>query len=541
MKLTIGVLAMAAAALANGLDTLVKIDTGWVAGSGTTIRVYKGIPYAAAPSGELRWKPPQPAKPWKGILVAKSFPANCPQMAVVPGPQSEDCLGLNVWAPTHRPPDKLPVMVWIHGGGFQIGASSQSAYDGEALAAQGAVVVSINYRLGIFGFLAHPALSRESPQGVSGNYGLLDMVAALQWVKRNIGAFGGDADNVTIFGESAGGTAVCLLMVVPQAEGLFHKVISESAAWMFGPVSHLTESWYGRVPMTKFGEKLGTDIAALRGKTPAEILKTLPPPMTARSDAADRGEAYMPVVDGWVIPDDPARLFAAGKFHHVALIAGTNADEGTLLGGPPVHNLAQYRKWGAEKVGSMVDRLLALYPAATDAEAHDAAAQSSTDLVFLYGTRSVLRAASKANPNAFQYQFTRVNGVGRQIHWGAFHGSEIPYVWQTLPDSVYGTTASFLGDFSVNPDTYNEQDDKLSKAMSAAWVAFAKTGSPNATDLESWPVFAASKESYMEFGDRIVAKESLRKEQIDFMSEFTEGLRGHGASMTASSGHALPK
>jgi para-nitrobenzyl esterase len=534
MKLITGVLLVAASALANDLDTLVKIDTGWVSGTGAGVRVYKGIPYAAAATGQLRWKPPQPAQPWKGILVAKSFPANCPQAPIVPGPQSEDCLGLNVWTPARSAAAKLPVMVWIHGGGFQIGASAQSAYDGEALAAQGVVLVSINYRMGIFGFLAHPALDRESAQGASGNYGLLDMVAALEWVKRNIGAFGGDPSNVTIFGESAGGTAVCLLMVVPQAEGLFQKVISESAAWMFGPISHLTESWYGRVPMTKFGEKLGTDLAALRAKSVAEILKTLPPPMT-RNDAAERGEAYMPVVDGWVIPDDPARLFAAGKFHHVALIAGTNADEGTLLGGPPVRSLEQYRKWGEQRVGPLVDKLVALYPAGTDAEAHAAAAQAWGDLNFLYGTRAVLRAASKLNPNAFQYQFTRVNGIGRQIHWGSFHASEIPYIWETLPDSVYGTQASFLGDFSVNADTYNEQDRKLSEAMSAAWVAFAKTGSPNGPPLAHWPAFAG-KESYMDFGDQIAAKESLRKKQVDFMSEFTEGLRSHVAVSAASGG-----
>jgi para-nitrobenzyl esterase len=525
MKPIICVLLLSVSALASGLDTLVKIDTGWVSGSGTGVRVYKGIPYAAAPAGPLRWKPPQPAQPWKGILVAKNFPANCPQAPLLPGPQSEDCLGLNVWTPVHSAAARLPVMVWIYGGGFQIGGTSQSAYDGEALAAQGVVLVSVNYRLGMFGFLAHPALNQESPQGVSGNYALLDMVAALKWVQRNIGAFGGDPHNVTILGESAGGTAVCLLMVLPQAEGLFQKVISESAAWMFGPISHLTESWYGRVPMTKFGEKLGTDLAALRAKSTADLMKSLPPPMT-RNDAAERGEAYMPVVDGWVIPDDPARLFASGKFHHVALIAGTNADEGTLLGGPPVRNLEQYRKWAAQRVGGLADRLLSLYPAATDADAHAAAAQSSGDLTFLYGTRSVLRAASKLNLKAFQYQFTRVNAIGRQIHWGSFHASEIPYVFETLPDSVYGTQSSFLGDFSVNPDTYNEQDRKLSQAMSAAWVAFAKTGNPNGPGLVAWPPFAG-KESYMEFGDQIAAKESLRKKQIDFMSEFSDGLRSH--------------
>jgi para-nitrobenzyl esterase len=535
MKLMFGALLIAAQALAavSGMDSVVKIDSGWIAGSGTAVHVYKGIPYAAAPVGDLRWKPPQLPKPWKGIRVAKSFPAMCPQMPLIPGPQSEDCLGLNVWTPAHSPTERLPVMVWIHGGGFTIGGSSQSAYDGEPLAAQGVVLVSINYRLGVFGFLAHLALDQESPHGVSGNYGLLDMVAALQWVKRNISAFGGDPGNITIFGESAGGTAVCLLMVMPQAEGLFQKVISESAAWMFGPISHLTESWYGRVPMTKFGEKLGVDLAALRSKSAAEIMKTVGPPI-GRDEAADRGEAFMPVVDGWAIPDDPARLFTTGKFHHVALIAGTNRDEGTLLGGPPVRDLAQLRKWASGKVGPLVDSLLTMYPAPTDADAHGAAAQASGDLLFLYGTRSVLRAASRMNPNAFQYQFTRMNGLGRRIQWGAFHASEIPYVFETLPDSVYGTGPMLFGDFSIDPDTYNEQDARLSQAMSAAWVAFAKTGSPNGPGLRRWPAFAAGKETYLEFGDQIVAKDALRKQQIDFLSDFTEGLRKHDATTSAA-------
>jgi para-nitrobenzyl esterase len=237
--------------------------------------------------------------------------------------------------------------------------------------------------------------------------------------------------------------------------------------------------------------------------------------------------------------DGPYRMIrrgcSRGKFHHVALIAGTNADEGTLLGGPPVRNLAQFRKWASSKVGQRADALLALYPAATDAEAHAAAAHASGDLVFLYGTRSVLRAASKMKPNAFQYQFTRLNGVGRRIQWGAFHASEIGYVFETLPDSVFGTGPMLFGDFSVDADTYNGEDTKLSTAMSGAWVAFAKTGSPNGPGLTHWPAFAADKESYLEFGDRIVPKEALRKKQIDFISDFTEGLRGQAVTRAAVS------
>jgi para-nitrobenzyl esterase len=537
MRLSVAALLLSAGTLVfgSGTETVVSIDSGLLAGGGTTIRSYKGIPYAAAPVGELRWKAPQPAKPWKGIRVAKSFPPNCPQSALVPGPQSEDCLGLNVWTPARAGGPKLPVMVWIHGGGFQLGASAQSVYDGEPLAAQGVVLVSLNYRMGIFGFLAHPALSRESPHGVSGNYGMLDMVAALRWVKRNISAFGGDPDNVTIFGESAGGTAVCLLMVMPEAKGLFQRVIAESAAWMFMPVSHLKESWYGRIPMEKFGETLGPDIAALRSKSTAEVQKLAGGP-DFTGEKADRGEAYMPVVDGWALPDDPAKLFADGKFNNVALIAGTNADEGTLLGGPPVHNVAQLRKYVEKTFGGRSDAILAAYPATSDAEAYDAAAHASGDYVFLQGTRSVLRQVSKINRDAYQYQFTRVSGVGRRVHWGAFHASEIGYVFGTLPDSAYGTGPLPFGDFTVDPDSYNDRDSELSNQMSAAWVRFARTGNPNGAGLPTWPAFRDGEERYLEFGDRTEAKAALRKQQIDVLAEYSAWLRGRATSAGSSGG-----
>ena len=537
MKLALATFLVATNLLAfdSGLQTIVKTDSGWVSGSGTTVRSYRGIPYAAPPVGDLRWKPPQPAKPWKGIRVAKEFLPVCPQPEIMTGArQSENCLGLNIWTPARSASDKLPVMFWIHGGGFLIGASSQTVYDGEPLASQGVVVVSINYRMGIFGFLAHPALSTESPERVSGNYGMLDMVAGLQWVKRNIGAFGGDPNNVTIFGESAGGTAVLLLMVMPQSDGLFQKVIAESAAWLFGPFSHMRESWYGRVPMEKFGEKLGGDLAALRSKSTAEVLK-LGVPIQAGSDAADRGETYLPIVDGWSLPDDPARLFLEGKFHNVPLIAGTNADEGTLMGGPPVHDLAALQKFAAQQFGSQAEAMLTAYPAAADAEAHDAATHAYADLLFLQGTRSVLRAVAKANPKTYQYQFTRLNGIGRKVKWGVFHASELPYVFGTLPDSAYGTEPSFFGDFSPDADSYNDVDARLSKAMMAAWVRFARTGDPNGPGLASWPRFSDGKESYLEFGDQIVAKTALRKKQLDFLTGFAESQRAHKSAATNGS------
>ena len=518
------VCALSATASAFGLDTLVKLDSGWVAGVGAPVRSYKGIPYAAPPTGDLRWKAPQPPKPWAGIKVANEFMPICPQMELTPGRQSENCLGINVWTPAKSASAKLPVMVWIHGGGFTIGASSQTVYDGTALANQGVVVVSFNYRLGILGFFSHPQLSAESPRGVSGNQGLLDMVAALQWVKRNVAGFGGDPQNVTIFGESAGGTAVCLLLVMPDAKDLFHKAVSESAAWMFGPTSHAKQSWYGRVPHESFGEKMG-DLQTMRKKSVADLMKN-GPTLASSGEATERGEMFTYAVDGVVIPDDPARLFASGRFHAVPLMAGTNADEGTLLGGPPVKTVQSLKDYAAKQFPGASDAVLAVYAAGNDAEAYPVATKLSGDALFLAGTREVLRAMSKRNPNTYQYYFTRINGVGRRIKWGSYHASEIPYVFGNLPDSAFGTVASLFGNFAPDFADFNERDAALSRDMSAAWVQFAKTGNPNAAGRSWWPAFTQG-ESYFEFGDESRAGKALRKQQLDVLVNYAEGLRKH--------------
>lgn len=503
-------------ATTSGLETIVKTETGLVSGSGVAVRSYKGIPYAAPPTGELRWKPPQPAKPWNNIRAARDFVPNCPQPPLfAAGAPREDCLGLNIWTPAART-GPLPVMVWIHGGGFIIGSSSQSVYDGEPLASQGAVVVSFNYRMGMLGFLAHPALSKESPRGVSGNYGLLDMVAALQWVKRNIAAFGGDPGNVTIFGESAGGTAVLLLMVMPDAKGLFHKAIAQSPAWIGHAWSRIKDPSSGRIAAEAFGAKLGPDIGALRAKSMDEIMQLDKLDMTGA--ASERGEAFLPVVDGAVIPGDPASLFAAGKFHAVPLIVGTNADEGTLMGGPPVRTMDALRSYVEKMFPGRAPVVHAAYPANTDPEARAAATGMYGDWMFLYGARLALRAAAKANPKTFQYHFTRVNGVGRRVQWGSYHASEIPYVFATLPDSPYARASPLFGDFSAAPGDYTGQDAALARAMSAAWVRFAKTGDPNGPSLPTWPAFGSS-EAFLEFGDRIAPGAALRKNRLDALAE----------------------
>jgi para-nitrobenzyl esterase len=499
----------------SGLETIVKTDSGLIAGSGTAIRVYKGVPYAEPPVGELRWKPPQPVKPWPGVLVAKNVPPVCPQSDRLKlGAQSEDCLKLNIWTPARRTGEKLPVMVWIHGGTFQAGATSQTVYDGEALAAQGVVLVTIEYRLGIFGFFAHPSLSAESPRGISGNYGLLDMVAALAWIKLNIGAFGGDPGNVTIFGESAGGAAVFLLLVMPDAEGLFHKAISESGGILL-PI-RLKDPTGPIMALEKQGQQLNQDISALRKMSTADVMK-LSSPQLPTIGAAGR-PVWLPVIDGQVVPDATLRLFRTGKFHKVPFLAGTNADEGTLFN-PPVKDLESFRNY-AQRLGLPAEEALTHYPASSDAEAHAAAARLGGDFQFLLGTREVLRAMAKANPKTFQYYFTRVTRVGKQVNWGSFHTAEIPYVFGNLPDGYFGTEQSAIfGDLRVYDDTYTDLDARLAKTMSAQWVQFAKSGDPNGPGLPQWPRFNGDREAYIEFGDRIATGESLRKKHIDFLSQ----------------------
>jgi para-nitrobenzyl esterase len=516
-------------AFANGLDNLVKIDSGVVAGSGTDVRFYKGIPFAAPPVGALRWRAPEPPKPWQGVRVAKNFAPPCAQAPLPTQPvaeqkSSEDCLALNVWTPAKNANDKLPVLVWIHGGGFFAGTSSSTAYDGESFAKQGIVYVSINYRLGLFGFLAHPELSKESPRGTSGNYALQDMIAALQWIKGNIGAFGGDPDNVTIWGESAGGTAAALLMVAPDAKGLFHKAIASSAWSMYQPLSHRTQSRYGRLPAEHAGEKLGT-LAALRALSTDEVNK-LRSGIEFNSDGEHTGEIYYHIVDGVTVPDDPALLFENGKFHAVPLLAGTVADEGTLFA-RNMRKLDQVNSWIARAINeNAIVSLQKQYDFNTDAQASAAFANIFGDAAFTMGTRAILRATAKAQPQVFQYQFTRVAGFGKRSRLGAFHASELGYSFATLPDSPYGT----FGVFAVQATDFNDTDKTLSNAMHGAYARFVKTGDPNGGDLALWPAFKAGDESYLEFGDTIAIKKELHKARLDALDAIYKAKRAKAKS-----------
>jgi para-nitrobenzyl esterase len=467
----------------------VKTTSGLVEGDTIAdgrIRVYKGIPFAAPPVGELRWQAPRPAPAWTGVREAKAFGSRCLQGQVfadiVFTDKSEDCLTLNIWTPAKAAGDRLPVMVWIHGGGFQVGSGAENRHDGEAFARKNVVLVTINYRVGVFGFFSHPELTRESGRNASGNYGLLDQVAALQWVKDNIAGFGGDPGNVTIFGESAGSFAVSALMASPLARGLFHRAIGESGAF-FGaggalPLRPLAESEQQGV---RFATALGADsLAALRARSGDDILQA----------AMKTQPWFSPNLDGYFLTEDVASAFAAGRQAHVPLLAGWNADEiraGVVLG-PRRPTAASFVEDTRKRFGDKADAILKVYPAGSDAEAVESAAALGSDLFIGYGTWKWIETHQKTGGAAvFRYSFDRkipvpadhkVNGVpatARDI--GARHAGEIEYVFGAL-------------DRSLPNVPWEPSDRKLSDAITTYWSNFARSGDPNGPGLPSWPRYA---------------------------------------------------
>lgn len=476
-----------------GLDAVVRTDSGYVAGVGGPVRTFKGIPYAAPPVGALRYAPPQPVKPWDNVRMAKSFSATCMQ--------AEDCLTLNVWTPATPKTSKLPVIVWIHGGGFAIGSSAQPGYDGEVLASQGVVVVSMNYRLNQYGFLAHPELSKENPAGVSGNQGMLDMVQALKWVKANVAGFGGDPNNVTIFGESAGGAAVALLLVMPASEGLFQKAVAASPWQMYQPINCLKRACYGRPAAEADGQAKGA-LAALR----AQPFDARPVNLGQVIVNVTNGTAAYPIVDGVVIPDDPARMFEQGRFHKVPMMVGGNADDGSIAAAR-VASLAEANALESKRLGGDAQSLLALYGAKDDASAPAATRKMAGDAMFAIAQQQMLRAGAKAGVPTYGYEFARVSPLNRRLNQGATHAADLSYFFGTLPDGAGGGNG-------VRPGDFDAADQRVASEMMGALVAFARTGSPNAKGLPKWPQFTAADEAYLEWNDKTTVKTHMRAQQL---------------------------
>jgi para-nitrobenzyl esterase len=482
--------------------------------SGTTgknadVRVYRGIPYATPPIGDLRWKPPQPAAHWQGVRAATEPPNACWQTQYPAGSiyqtklpaLSEDCLYLNVWTAAKSAKERRPVMVWIHGGGFTRGYGGSNAYDGEALARKGVVLVTINYRLGIFGFFAHPELTAESEHHASGNYALLDQVAALQWVQKNIAAFGGDPNRVTIFGESAGSWAVNCLMASPLAKGLFHRAIGESGA-SFTPMRSL-------IAAEKAGESLAAKIGANDG------LKTLRSKSAEELQKAGYEQTVRPIVDGWVVPQDIAAVFAAGKQNDVPLIAGFNADEGTSLAPLASMKVTSFTDGIHQRYGDLAEQFLKVYPANTDDEALTAFHAAYRDQVFGWEMRTWVRLSTRTGHNkAYLYYFTHRPPGPQSSRLRAFHGSEIPYVF---------------GNFFW-PFPWEEADKKLSDTVSSYWVNFATTGNPNGPGLPNWLSYSLADDASIELGDQISSPAKINKAGLDFFDTYYHALMTKAAT-----------
>jgi para-nitrobenzyl esterase len=447
---------------------------------------YLGVPYAAAPVAGLRWRPPQPVVPWQGALEVTHFAPACPQPLPLPASfyqteffltserQSEDCLYLNVYAPARPNTDRLPVMVWFHGGGFTQGSGSLPSFDGDALARKGVVLVTINYRLGPLGFMSHPELDAESPDHVSGNYGLLDMVAALRWVQANIGGFGGDAQKVTIFGQSAGALGVGAMMASPLAHGLFRQAIVESDP-MFGmndPTQTLAQSEQGGA---KFADALKAHaIADLRMLSSTELLRGM--------GTNGIGFGLRPNIDGHVLPHDLPEIIAKGQGNGEALLIGTNFDEGTELLPPTTpEGLAALAR---RRFGAQGDAIADIYRGTDAPSATSAQDRMQSDYLMAASAREALVLAKQGKP-AYAYRFTRLAPGSDPIKVGAFHSAELAY--------VFGTQAS------INRP-WEPRDRELAQQMQQFWTNFAKTGDPNGEGLPTWPRFDAS-ETVMELGD----------------------------------------
>ena len=476
--------------------------------------VFKGIPFAQPPVGVLRWREPLPVKPWRGVRDATVFGAACTQLPApfFPGmgeTSSEDCLFLNIWTSAWPPREKRPVMVSIPGGANVLGAASQTQTDGESLARHGVVLVALNYRLGLFGFFAHPSLTRESPHHASGNQGLLDQIAALAWVRDNIAMFGGDPNNVTIFGGSAGSLDGSVLMTSPLSKGLFRRVIAQSGSVTFG---------FERPETLDQAEQRGQRLAA-DWKIPASAsvkdLRAVPAESVRTVPDYRRPETRFPyigiAVDGYVVPRPPAEVFAAGQEHRVALLHGNTSRDSLPDEGPP----QDLNRAVEEAYGPIAQRAAKLYVGGADPLYGAPVDQWVTDTLFRCPAVAQLVWHSAAGNPAFEYEFARVP-PGREAV-GAIHGTEATYIFGTLDRPVVVPGLPAQGSTAV--------DAQISAVMQQYWTNFAKTGDPNGSSLPVWPKFNPLSRAYLQFtSGGPVAKEGLRRPFCDLFIENVKRL-----------------
>jgi len=485
----------------------VRIEQGLITGEASVhnpeVLVYKGIPYAAPPVGELRWKAPQPALEWEGVKAKTSFGS----ASLSPGEENEesmneDCLFLNIWTPAKKSDEKLPVLVWIHGGGFTGGSGNLST--GSVLAKRGVVLVSINYRLGPMGFFAHPLLTEESGKGVSGNYGILDMISALEWVQKNIASFGGNSDNVTIFGESAGGAAVYILLSSDLTKGLFHKAIAESPWVNDMSISPLKNPAYSRESVEATGIRMA-ELLCDSGEVTLEKLRKI--------DAADlvnqtgRGYRLPAAVDGYVMKENPAIIFEKGLQKSRPFIAGSNTDEGTMFsGGARNMTVEAYQDEIKRSYKEYAEKVLELYPASSQEEVYDAMNVSINDTWFAQPTRWMTKHMSNLNEDSYLYHFAHTN-----VWWpagGSSHAAELAF--------VFG---------SAEPENETPSVQYLSDAMMSYWTNFAKTGNPNGDGLPHWPRYNEVTDQNIRLDTVITVESAYLKESLDALDDFYTEIR----------------
>jgi para-nitrobenzyl esterase len=482
----------------------IQIESGLISGyynERTGVTAYKGIPFAAPPVGSLRWKPPQPAAAWKGTRACVQFGASPmqpkpvsflflgPEFVVPASPISEDCLFINVWTSAHSAGEKRPVLVWIYGGGFLTGGAAAPGYSGEALARQGIIFVSFNYRLGIFGFFSHPELTAESSHHSSGNYGLMDQIAALNWVKKNISAFGGDPDRVTIAGQSAGSASVNCLLSSPLTPGLFRSAIGESG-------SLVLENPLLRMRTLKDAEQDGERLAKNLQAKNLDDLRLIP-----AEDLQKKGFGfYSPTIDGYVELRSVAETYKQDKQIHVPFLTGWNADEGIILGMESRENFSKQ----AAQFGGDSNLFRKYFPSATDSESAASQIRLSVDKTIGLSSYAWALEQNKNNPTpTFLYQFTRKPpATGDKKRFGAYHTAEIGYALHNL-DSIQRA--------------WEPVDLQLENELSSYWVQFVKNGDPNQPGLPVWKRFTNENPECIVFGDATLPGPLPDKNALDFL------------------------
>lgn len=508
--------AVAFAAVATA-QSVVTIDTGKLQGSTQNgVTAYKGIPYAAPPVGKLRWEPPQPAAHWKGIRQATQYGHDCMQLpfpsdaAPLGTTPSEDCLVANVWVPAHHGKAPLPVMVWIYGGGWVNGGSSPAVYSGEHFARKGIVFVSFNYRLGRFGFFAFPELTKESKTGLLGNYGYMDQIAALKWVQRNIAAFGGNPHEVTVFGESAGGFSVHMLMTSPLAKGLFERAMVESGGGrtMLGATG-LTQGMNGQPSAEQIGVNFARSMG-IEGDGAAALKKLRALPAKDIVDGLNMASMQKaattysgPILDGKIVVGQPETLYKEGKYQHVPFVIGANTLD---IGFTHAHNVQQlFAPFGAN-----ANEAKKAYGATASSNFFLLGMQVGADAMMREPARFVAATLSSQGVPAWEYRFGYVASSMRSKWPGAPHATEIPFVFDTVK-AKYGAAAT-------------AQDEKMGEAMNTYWANFAKTGNPNGASLPDWPGYSSSKDVLMDFTENgPVAKRDPAEERLNL----TEQVANH--------------